>query len=72
MISEEEIDAAIAILEDPKAGAFRKEMAAWIAEAYVRQEERTLDWMHQCYLSVGLARMAAERYGNRANRAGTG
>lgn len=71
MINDEQIDWAIKILENPKAHPKTKEAANRIADAFLRQENRTLAWMHECYLSRDLARMAAERYGNRANRAGT-
>lgn len=71
MISEEQIDWAIRVLESSRTAPETKEAARKMAEAYVRQEERTLAWMHQCYLSRDVARMAEQRYGNRANRAGT-
>lgn len=67
MISEEQIDWAVRILENPsKAHPLTIEAANKIADAFLRQERQTADWMCQCYISRDIARMAERHYGNRA------
>ena len=49
MISDEKVDAAVRILEDPMAGPYRKQIAREFVDAWLRQEQQTLEWMCHCY-----------------------
>ena len=49
VITDDEVDAAVRILEDPMAGPFRKQVAREFCDAWLRQEQQTLEWMRRCY-----------------------
>jgi hypothetical protein len=49
VITETEIDRAIAILENPAASSLSKWHARIIVNDYVKQENQTLEWLNDCY-----------------------
>jgi hypothetical protein len=45
MITENEVDEAVAVIEDPAAAPLAKRLAKRLIDAWIRQENQTMEWL---------------------------